>query len=102
FPEQRDSKHRTISANALGITEFVVGIGEHIVNMDGSSFEHGLPGDCSWANRDRMALHVLIEVRRETMARDSFVEFGFWTTDDCVLGLAQTRCRFDQRVEHGR
>src|SRR5580700_8897949 len=71
------------------------------MNMNGSSFERGPPGNCSGTNRDRMTLHVLIEVGRNTMARDDFIRLAFWATDNCGVSVAQVRCRFYQCIEHG-
>src|ERR1700693_2933163 len=70
------------------------------MNMNRPSFERGPPGNCSGTNRDRMTLHVLIEVGRDTMARDDFIRLAFWTTDDCGVGLTQAMRRFDQGIEH--
>src|ERR1700730_6275258 len=70
------------------------------MNMNRSSFERSPSGNCSGTNRDRMTLHVLIEVGRDTMARDDFIRLAFWTTDDCGVGLTQAMRRFDQGIEH--
>src|ERR1700731_946656 len=70
------------------------------MNMNRSSFERSPSGNCSGTNRDRMTLHVLIEVGRDTMARDDFIRLAFWTTDDCGVGLPQAMRRFDQGIEH--
>src|ERR1700738_671991 len=71
-----------------------------IMNMNSYSFECGPPSNCSRTNRDRMTLHVLVEVGRDTMARDDFIRLAFWTTDDCGVGFTQAMRRFDQRIEH--
>src|ERR1700731_4095381 len=70
------------------------------MNMNRSSFERSPSGNCSGTNRDRITLDVLIEVGRDTMARDDFIRLAFWTTDDCGVGLTQAMRRFDQGIEH--
>ena len=45
FPQQRDAEHRPEPANLRGLPKGEFRVGQHIVNMNGSAFQHGAADD---------------------------------------------------------
>src|SRR5262249_22083742 len=86
--------------HSLSLDQLVFLFGKHIVNVNSSGLMCCLSCDRSSPHRDRVTLHVLIEVPRESVVGNNFIKLAFRTIDDCRLDLTKAGRQSDQRVEH--
>jgi hypothetical protein len=79
----------------------VLRIGLHIGDMDDLAVSHRSAHDRPSPGHDRMVAQILLEFTRISIARDAWVDIVLRPVDGCAVGLAQSRRRLDQRIEHG-
>src|SRR6202035_2592533 len=101
FAQKRDAEMRAISTPLLDFAKTVFGIGQNIRNLNGLAFHQDTSRHRSASNVKRHAFDKFAEFYRVAVARRSTETVISGAKDLSHICFAQSRCRFDERIEHG-
>src|SRR4029453_10708720 len=69
-------------------------------DMNGPAFAHHATQYRPSSTRDRMIAQVLLELRRQAIARDAWIGFVLSPVDRCAVCITQSRSRLDQSIQY--
>ena len=92
---------RAVATSLLNFIKAVFRVGQNIRNLNWPAFHKDTPGHRSASSVKRQTLDKLAEFYRVAVARRSTEAFISGAKDLSHICFAQSRCRFDERIEHG-
>src|SRR5262249_50077008 len=104
FVQEWDTERGSVAADLLSFIPSIVGVSQHIGNVNHFTVQGSSPGDAAAIRRHLPVPEIFpdlcVDIGRVTVAGNPVEKLALTLEEPGVISAAQPRHRFDQRIEH--